>query len=174
MIEFIKENTWNVPLLVAVIGLLAAIIKRKKVIVHRHETAPQPGTDTAQSNASPQQRNTANTEIYKGVNTVGEFLCIGNDSIHRSTILNVKIAFTGMTVLGGPFMLLLGLGFLTDMEDASIGDWIAPAICILLGLFGMNFRRVSVQTTQGSKVIAKDATSGEAKKIRDQLLRWLS
>jgi hypothetical protein len=156
--------------IVAILGLLTALLKRNTSHTIRHETvvsAPPPLSGTG-----PIGR--ASADLTPGVTVVGEYLCVGNDSLHRSQVSNVTLArgMNGVISLAAvPVFGFLALGA-WGSGDHSMG--IILGIVALIGGAMASMKNVYVTTPQGTRRIAKSLFPGEANKLRTAILSWRS
>jgi hypothetical protein len=105
---------------------------------------------------------------------VGEYLCVGNDSLHRSQVTGVTLArgFSGVTaLLAAPLLGFLALGAWGNGEH---GGATLLSVFALLSAVVAPMKNVYVGTPLGTRRIAKSLFPGEARKLRDEILRWRS
>jgi hypothetical protein len=177
MIDFLLNNRDLVAavasVLVAVLGLCTALLKRNTSHTIRHETVvavpPSRG-----GGSSPRPGAASTIDLVPGVSVVGEYLCVQNDSLHRSQVTGVTLGrgVSGVTaLLAVPFLAFLALGAWGSGEQ---GGATLLVVFALVGAVVAPMRNVYVVTPQGSRRIAKSLFPGEAKRVRNEILRWRS
>jgi hypothetical protein len=113
-------------------------------------------------------------DITPGVSIVGDYLCVKNDSYHRSQVGGVTLRMgmnNVLSVVGVVFFGFCALGFWSDgHHGASIGCGAAA----LVGAMVASMKSVYLVTPQGARRIAKSLFPGEANKVRREILSWRS
>jgi len=105
---------------------------------------------------------------------VGEYLCVQNDSLHRSQVTSVTL---GRGVNGSAAVLavpLLGFLALGAWSSGEHGGATLLGVFALMGAVVASMKNVYVVTPQGSRRIAKSLFPGEANRVRNELLSWRS
>ena len=159
--------------LVAVLGLVTALLKRNTSHTIRHETVvAAPSARDGGSNPGPGAASAV--DLAPGVSVVGQYLCVQNDSLHRSQVTGVTLGrgVSGVTaLLAVPFLGFLALGAWGSGEH---GGAILLGVFALLGAVVTPMKNVYVVTPQGPRRIAKSLFPGEANQVRNEILRWRS
>ncbi|HEY7117263.1 MAG TPA: hypothetical protein VH475_11785, partial [Tepidisphaeraceae bacterium] len=96
MIDFIQKNRELAvavcSVIVAIVGLFTAWMKRNTSHTIRHETVVSaPSSSAGGIPASSRAGATASGDITPGVSIVGDYLCVRNDSYHRSQVGGVML-----------------------------------------------------------------------------------
>ena len=177
MIDFLLTNRDLVAavasVIVAVLGLLTALIKRNTSHTIRHETVVDAPSSQSGSR-SPRPGVGAAVDLTPGVSVVGQYLCVHNDSIHRSQISSVMLgrSVSGIAaLLAVPLLCFLALGAWGSGEH---GGATLLGVFALLGAVVASMKNVYVVTLQGQRRIAKSLFPGEANKVRNAILGWRS
>jgi hypothetical protein len=159
--------------LVAILGLVTALLKRNTSHTIRHETVTAvpavPG-----GGSSPHLGTASAVDLTPGVSVVGAYLCVQNDSLHRSQVTNVTLGrgFSSIAaLLAVPCLGFLALGAWGSGEH---GGATLLGVFALLGVVVAPMQNVYVVTPQGTRRIAKSLFPGEAKRVRNEILRWRS
>jgi hypothetical protein len=170
MIDFLRNNRELIAaaasVVVAVLGVVTALLKRNTSHTIRHETivdAP-----------SPLARRATSDDLSPNVSVVGEFLCVKNDSFHRSQITGVTLGrgINGMVAMvAAPVFGILAVG---AWSSGEYGIAILLGVFALMGTLVASMKGVYLVTPQGSRRIAKSLFPGEANKMRKAILRWRS
>jgi hypothetical protein len=177
MLDFLLNNrelaTAVASVIVAVLGLFTALLKRNTTHTIRRETVV-PVLSSPGDERSPRSWGASAIELAPGVSVVGEYLCVQDNTLQRSQVTSVTLG----RGIGGLAALLAVplLGFL------ALGAWGSGerGAAALLGVFALagavvtSMKNVYVVTPQGSRRIAKSLFPGEAKKVRNEILRWRS
>jgi hypothetical protein len=176
MIDFLVKNRELVvaiaSVIVAILGVVAALLKRNTSHTIRHETVTHP---SASPNSGTSRQTTATSENRAtGVSIAGDFLCVGNDTIHRSQITGVTLGrgFSGaVSLVAAPLFALLALGGWTN---GDYGIAIMLGVMALMGASVASMKNVYVTTPQGPRRIGKSLFPGEADRMRREILSWRS
>src|SRR5262249_31168745 len=159
--------------IVAALGLLTALLKRNTSHTIRHETVLDvPSSRGDGRSLRPQAA--SGLAITPGVSVVGEYLCAGNDSLHRSQVTGVSL---GRGTAGAAALLavpLLGLLALGAWGSGEHGSAALLGVFALLGAAVAPMKNVYVATPRGPRRIAKSLFPGEANRVRNAILRWRS
>jgi hypothetical protein len=177
MTDFLLNNrdlvTAVASVIVAILGVFTALLKRNTSRTIRHETvidvpslrgggrSPRPGAASA-------------VELAPGISVVGEYLCVQNDSIHRPQVMGVTM---GRGVSGVAALLavpLLGFLALGAWGSGEHGGATLLGVFALLGAVVASMKSVYVVTPRGPRRIAKSLFPGEANKVRNEILSWRS
>jgi hypothetical protein len=170
MIDFLRDNRELIAavasVLVAILGIVTALLKRNTSHTIRHETivdAP-----------SPLARRVTSDDLSPDVSVVGEFLCVKNDSFRRSQITGVTLGrgINGMVALvAAPLFGILAVG---AWSRGEYGIAILLGVYALVGALVAPMMNVYLMTPQGSRRIAKSLFPGKANKMRKEILSWRS
>src|SRR5262249_23748362 len=94
MLDYLLNNRDLVaavaPVIVAVLGLLTALLKRNTSHTIRHESVVDVPSSRS-GGRSPYPGAVSTVDLIPGVSVVGQYLCVQNDSIHRSQITSVRL-----------------------------------------------------------------------------------
>jgi hypothetical protein len=177
VIDFLLNNRDLVAaaasVIVAALGLLTALLKRNTSHTIRHETvvaAPSPRG----GGRSPRPGAASAAPLAPGVSVVGEYLCVRNDSIHRSQVTGVRLgrgAGGVAALLAAPLLGFLALGAWGSRE---YGGATLLGLFALMGAVVAPMKNVYVETPRGARLIAKSLFPAEARKVRDEILSWRS
>jgi hypothetical protein len=173
MIDFLRDNrelaAAIASVIVAILGVITALLKRNTSHTIRHETVVNvptaPGTGRVRG---------ASADIMPGISVAGDYLCVGNDSLHRTHIVNVTLGrgINGViALLAAPAFGILALGAWSS-GDRSRG-MILGAVAFV-GVVMASMKNVYVVTPQGARRIAKSLFPGEANRLRTEILSWRS
>jgi hypothetical protein len=177
MIDFLVNNRELVAaiasVIVAALGVVTALLKRNTSHTIRHETV----VDTPSSRVGGRglrPGSASSVDLVPHVSVVGDYLCVQNDSIHRSQVTNVSIrrSVNGIVaLLAAPLLGFLALGAWTNGERGGAS---LLGVFALVGAFVASMKCVYVTTPQGSRLIAKSLFPGGANKLRNEILSWRS
>jgi hypothetical protein len=177
MLDFLSQNrelaAAVASVAVAVLGVVTALLKRNTSHTVRHETVidvPALRGGGGSSRPGPARSN----DLAPGVSVVGEYLCVQNDSVHRSQVTGVTL---GRGVNGVAALLAApALGFL------ALGAWgggdrgiaVGLGAAALVGATVASMKNVYLVTPQGPRRVAKSLFPGEANRLRNEILSWRS
>jgi hypothetical protein len=177
MLDFLLKNrelaAAIASVIVAVLGVFTALLKRNTSHTIRHEIATdfpssQGGRRTARRGGS------VSPDLASGVSIAGDYLCVGNDSFHRSQITGVALRMG----LGGGFAMLMvlpvGLLALGAWGSGDRGTGAIMIVVALLCLARASMKSVYLSTPRGSRRIARNLFPGRANTIRQEILWWMS
>jgi hypothetical protein len=177
MIDFLSKNrelaVAIASVIVAVLGVVTAWLKRNTSHTIRHETivdvpSLRGGGRSSRLGAAPSD------DLTPGVSVVGDYLCVNTESFHRSQVTGVTVGrgLNGLTaLLAVPVLGVLALG---AWGSGEYGAAIGLSVAALLGAVVAAMKNVCVVTPQGSRRIAKSLFPGEANKLQKQILSWRS
>ncbi len=174
MIDFVMKNrelaAAAASVVVALLGVVTAVLKRNTSHTIRHETA----APVASSRGGTTARPGAALNRIGGIAIAGDFLCVGNESIHRSQVTGVTLGRgfgAAVSMLAAPLFGLLALGGWTSGDH---GIAIMLGIAALMGAVSASMKNVYITTAVGRRRVAKSLFPGEADRVRRELLAWRS
>ncbi len=170
MIDFLRNNRELIAavasVIVAVLGVVTALLKRNTSHTIRHETI----VDVP----SPLARRATSDNLSRDVCVVGGFLCVKNDSFRRSQITGVRLGrgINGrVAMVAAPVFGILAVG---AWSSGEYGVAILLGVLALMGALVASMQNVYLVTAQGPRRIAQSLFPGEANEMRKAILRWRS
>jgi hypothetical protein len=177
MLDYLLNNRDLVAALasviVAVLGLFTALLKRNTSHTIRHESVVDVPSSRS-GGTSPRPGAVSTVDLMPGVSVVGQYLCVQNDSIHRSQITSVRLGRSvgGIAaLLAVPLLFFLALG---AWGSGEYGGATLLGVFALLGAVVASMKNVYAVTPQGPRRIAKSLFPAEANKLRNAILGWRS
>jgi hypothetical protein len=112
--------------------------------------------------------------LTPGVSVAGDFLCVQNDSFHRSQVLGVTL---GRGVNGTAALVavpLLGFLALGAWGSGEYGIAVGLGVAAFIGAAVASMKSVYVVTPQGPRLVARSLFPGEANRLQQEILTWRS
>ena len=104
----------------------------------------------------------------------GNFLCIQNDSIHRSQVLGVTLGRGVNGIVALAAVPLLGFLAVGAWGSGDTGFAFGLGVAAFVGAAVASMKSVYVVTPQGLRLVARSQFPGEANRIRHAILTWRS
>jgi hypothetical protein len=177
MLDFLSKNrelaAAVASVIVAILGVVTALLKRNTSHTIRHETVIDASPVTGDGNLT--RRGAAPPAgLTPGVSVAGDFLCVQNDSFHRSQVMGVTLGrgANGVTaLLAVPVLGFLALG---AWGSGDHGIAIGLGVAAFIGAAVASMKNVYLVTPQGPRRIARSLFPGEANRLRQEILAWRS
>jgi hypothetical protein len=177
MLDFLSKNRELAgavaSVVVAVLGVVTALLKRNTSHTVRHETVIDAPPALVGGNRS--RRGAALPGVLTpGVSVAGDFLCVQNESIHRSQVLGVTLGRGVNGIVALVAVPLLGFLALGAWGGGDYGVAVGLGVAAFIGATAASMKDVYLVTPQGPRRAARSLFAGEANRLRDEILTWRS